>query len=207
MERTGAERPHSIIRVRPQSVVAALAACVFVALLFIGHGSPERPRPPSSDSTNPPNGPPALTSANGLRALSVSAGQPVYWVGQQPGTKLELTRTTTGRIFVRYLPESAQIADPSLAYPFVATYRYPKAFNAVTKASRGRGAVVRALPNGGLAVQNRRGAELVKATARPLPSPPVFFAYPGSDYIVEVYDRSADRALGLVTSRRVRPVR
>jgi hypothetical protein len=188
-------------------VVAALAACVFVALLFIGHGPPERPKPPSSDATNPPNGAPALTSANELRALSATAGQPVYWIGAQPGTKLELTRTASGRIFVRYLPEGAQIADPSLAYPFVATYRYPKAFDAVTKASRRSGAVVRTLPNGGLAVQNRRGPELVKATARPLPSPPVFFAYPGSDYLVQVYDRSADRALGLVSSRRVRPVR
>jgi hypothetical protein len=208
VERTGAERPHSIIRVRPQSVVAALAACVFVALLFIGEGPPERPKPPSSsDSANPPTRAPALTSAEGLRALSASAGQPVYWAGEQPGTKLELTRTTTGRIFIRYLPAGAQIADPSLAFPFVATYRYPKAFEAVTKASRGTGAVVRSLANGGLAVQNRRGPELVKATARPLPSPPVFLAYPGSDYLVEVYDRSADRALGLVSSRRVRPVR
>jgi hypothetical protein len=207
VERTDASRPHSTIRVRPQSVVAALAACVFVALLFIGKGPPERPKPPAGDSTSASNRAPALTSADGLRALSSSARQPVYWLGEQPGTKLELTRTTTGRIFVRYLPESAQIADPSLAYAFVATYRYPKAFNAVTKASRGSGAVVRTLPNGGLAVQNRRGPELVKATARPLPSPPVFLAYRGSDYLVEVYDRSADRALGLVTSRRVRPVR
>jgi hypothetical protein len=200
----GAERPHSIIRVRPQSVVAALAACVFVALLFIGHGPPERPKPPpSSDLTAAPT----LTSAGELRALASSARQPVYWVGEQPGTKLELTRTTTGRIFIRYLPEGAQIADPSLAYPFVATYRYPKAFDAVEKASRASGAVVRKLPSGGLAVQSRRGPELVKATAQPLPSPPVFLAYPGSDYLVEVYDRSADRALGLVSSRRVRPVR
>jgi len=200
-----AEKARSILPVRPQSVIAALAACVFVVLLFVGNGPPERPKPSASSSSNAPNAP-TLISADGLRRLSASAGQPVYWIGEQPGTKLELTRTATGRIFVRYLPETAQAGDPSLGYPFVATYRYPRAFDAVLGASKRGRPVVRKLPDGGLAVQNRGGQELVKATARPLPSPPIFFAYPGSDYLVEVFDSSPGRALRLVTSRQVGPV-
>jgi hypothetical protein len=201
-----AERARSLLSIRPQAVLAALAACVFVVLLFVGNGSPERPQPSGSSSSNASTAP-KLTSADGLRRLSAAAAQPVYWIGEQPRTKLELTRTATGRIFVRYLPVSAQIADPSLAYPFVATYRYPRALDAVRKAAGADGSLVRTLSGGGLAVQNRRGPELVKATRLPLPSPPVFLAYPGSDFLVEVYDRSTDRALELVSSGRVRPVR
>jgi hypothetical protein len=210
VERRGAERSDSVIHIRLQSVAAALGACVFVVLLFVGSGPPERPKPTegptSGKSPSVPVGRPTVTSPEGLRALSASLGQPVYWLGARPGTKLELTRTTTGRIFVRYLPQSSQIGDPNLAYPIVATYRYPGAFDAVLKASRGTGSVVRRLKSGGLAVQGG-GVELVRATPRPLPSAPVFLAYQGSDYLIEVYDRSAERALASVTSRRVRPVR
>jgi hypothetical protein len=209
--------------IRPQSVVAALAACIFVVLLFIGNGPPERPKPvaarPSIKINNAhgsvrfgpgPNaatGRPALTSADGLRELSAFVRHPVYWLGERPGTKLELTRTTEGRIFLRYLSDSAQVGNLSDRYPFVATYRYPSAFNVLLTASRRKDSVVRKLAGGGLAVQNRRGPELVAVTARPLPSPPVFFSYPGSNYLIEVFDRSAERALGLVTSKQVRPVR
>jgi hypothetical protein len=202
--RVGRGRPP--LSIRPQAVLAALAACVFVVLLFVGGGPPERPKPSSSGS-NSVSRAPQPTSADELRRLSATASQPIFWLGEQPRTKLELTRTATGRIFVRYLPASAQIGDPSLAYPFVATYKYPRAFEAVQKAAGTGGSVVRKLPAGGLAVQSRRGPELVRATRQPLPAPPVFLAYPGSDFLIEVYDRSTDRALGLVTSGRVRPVR
>jgi hypothetical protein len=180
-------------------VLAAIAACVFVVLLFVGNGPPERPKPVI--------GHPQITTGAALRALSAATGQPVYWLGEQPGTRLELTRTTTGRVFVRYLPGTAQVGDQSITYPFVATYRYPDALAAVRRAARANVSVVRRLAGGGVAVQGKSGHELVRATARPLPSPPVFFAYPGSDYLVEVYDSSRERALSLVTSRRVQTVR
>jgi hypothetical protein len=199
VESTGAELRHAVTRIRPSALVAALAAGVFVVLLFVANGQPERPKPVI--------GHPQLTTGAALRALSATTGQPVYWLGEQPGTRLELTRTVTGRVFVRYLPETAQIGDQSLTYPFVATYRHPNALAAVRSAARANGSVARRLAGGGLAVQGRRGHDLVRATLRPLPSPPVFFAYPGSDYLVEVYDSSGERALSLVTSRRVQTVR
>jgi hypothetical protein len=215
MERRAVGGSHSIIPARPQAVAATLALCAFVVLLFVGSGPPERPGSTTNSgavragqpTTTPTTTRPRASSVSELRALSNSARQPVYWLGRVPGTKLELTHTTTGRTFVRYLPEGAQIGNPSMRYRFVGTYRYPGAFDAVRSASERKGAVVRRLAGGGLAVQSKLGDELVRVTRSRLPSPPVFIAYPGSDHLIEVFEPSADRALALAASGRVRPVR
>jgi hypothetical protein len=111
------------------------------------------------------------------------------------------------RVYVRYLPKGVAAGDAGLDYPFVATFKSPRAFDVVSSAARQPGAVVRRLSGSGLAVQNRPGEELVQTVQGGLPAPPVFFAYPGNDALVEVYDRSPARALALVTSGRIRPVR
>jgi hypothetical protein len=194
--------------IRLESVVVALVAVVFVVFLFVGAGPPERPQPAAARPAAKPQeaavqGPKAVTPKE-LQVISASLPFPVYSLGERPGTKLELT-ATADRIYIRYLPKNGKIGNPSLAYPFVATYQYPNALAVVRRASRRKGAVTRRLPRGGLAVQSKN--ELVQAVAGGLPAPPVFLAYPGSDRLVELYDRSARRALALVASGRVRRVR
>ena len=55
--------------------------------------------------------------------------------------------------------------------------------------------VSRAAPGGGLAIWSKK---------RPTS---VYLAYPGSDYLVEVFDPSAERARELVLSGEVAPIR
>jgi hypothetical protein len=96
---------------------------------------------------------------------------------------------------VRYLPEEAEVGDPSPDFLTVATYLLENGYARVLAAAEEQGAESRELPNGGLA--------LVDADR---PSS-VYLAYRGEPYQVEVYHPSADRALDLVTSGAVQPIR
>ena len=96
---------------------------------------------------------------------------------------------------MRYLPEDADIGDPSPDFLTVATYPLENGYARVLAAAEEEGAKTEELPNGGLA--------LVDADR---PSS-VYLAYEGEPYQVEVYDPSPDRALELVTSGAIQPVR
>src|SRR3954447_22106351 len=67
---------------------------------------------------------PASTAASvqQLKALAVSLGHPVYWAGTQRGVTYELTRTTDGRVYVRYLPAGVAVGDTRPNYLTVGTY-------------------------------------------------------------------------------------
>lgn len=126
---------------------------------------------------------------------SCSAQVPVFWAGPQAGTTYEFTETSDGSVYVRYLPGDAEIGDPSPDFLTVATYPLENGYARVLAAAEEEGAQTEELPNGGPA--------LVDADR---PSS-VYLAYEGEPYQVEVYDPSPDRALELVTSGAVQPVR
>ena len=98
-------------------------------------------------------------------------------------------------VFVRYLSPGVRIGDRRASYLTVATYPQPNGFENVSASAAQRGAVERRLDGGGVAVFNE---------SRPTS---VFFSYPGARYQVEVYDPSPGRALRLVRSGRVVPIR
>jgi hypothetical protein len=129
-----------------------------------------------------------------LKGLAAGAGHPIYWAGPRPRVTYELTRTSDGRIYIRYLPKGVKIGDRHAAYLIVATYPVPNAYQAVRTAAKEKGAKTFALAGGGKAVFNRRAPTNV------------YFAYPGSDYQVEVYTPKPGRARGLVASGKIRPV-
>jgi hypothetical protein len=177
----------SLEHLRLTAVVAAAVAAGLLAWLLLRDGKDEKQSAKASA--------PVAASVSDLKALPSSVGHDVYWAGTKRGYTYELSRTSRGDIFIRYLPRGMPVGDRSPNFLTVGTYPHPNAFATVRKASKRPGAITRPIAGGGLAVSNRS-----------LPGS-VYFAYPDSDLLQEVYDRSPKRALALATSGRVRPIR
>lgn len=165
-------------------VLLAIAAAIVAALRIGG----ERAKAFKLDL-----GVPTTASAGDLRAFA-SPSRPVYWVGPANSGTLEVTRTSQGAVFVRYLPAGVSVGDRAPSYTTIATYSAPNAYQ-TTQRSAGSAAFHHAkAPNGGLAVWRLK-----------LPRS-VYVAFPGSDYLVEVFDPSPRRARSLALSTRIRRV-
>jgi hypothetical protein len=175
------------LRGRARVGVATAAALVTFAVswLLLRDGEP---LPASTGAA-------AAVSEAALDEVARSLDHPVYWAGPAPAQTYELTRTRNGSVFVRYLSPGVRIGDRRASYLTVATYPQPNGFENVSASAAQRGAVERRLDGGGVAVFNE---------SRPTS---VFFSYPGARYQVEVYDPSPGRALRLVRSGRVVPIR
>jgi hypothetical protein len=136
--------------------------------------------------------PPVALSANGLRTLAGAVPQPIYWAGPKRGYLYELTRTTAGRIYVRYLPAGVKAGAPGASYLIVATYPYPKALNALKAVAHGAQITV---PGGGMAVVDQKYPKSVH------------MAFAGVAYQVEVYDPLPAVSRAVAVSGHVLPVR
>jgi hypothetical protein len=169
------------------TAVAATAAVVMLLLLSGGHKTPTPALPT-------PNAGPQLVSQAQLDELARSTPHPVYWAGPKAGYSYELTRTSNGRIYVRYLPNGVKAGDSRPNFLVVGTYEQPGSFAYLRHASGNRGSVALDMGNGGIV--------LVDA-ARPSSA---YFAYPRTSYQVEVYD-PAEHASRLVFSGTIRPLR
>jgi hypothetical protein len=109
------------------------------------------------------------------------------------GFTYELTKASDDRVYIRYLPAGVAIGS-SKPFLTIGTYRVRNAFAATDRSSRQADSVRIPLDRGGVAFYSTNSPTNV------------YFAYPGSDYQVEVYDPSPERARELVTSGRIRPV-
>jgi hypothetical protein len=176
-------------RLRIGAVVAvALAVAFLIWLLAIkGDGGGDK----SSESSSTVE----AVSVADLKALPGKVGHDVYWAGPKPGYSYELTRTADGKIYVRYLPPGVRVGDKRPAFLTVGTYLYPRAFTTAKRSSRRSTVFKQTLPGGGIAFARK---DIPRS---------VYFAYPGSDYLQEVYDRSPKRARSLVIEGQVRPIR
>jgi len=189
-ERLAAAVPHRtrmLTNALPLSLVAVLliALVSFGALLTVrGH---------EGKTTLPPVGSPAAVSESQLKSLASESSQPIYWAGPKHGT-YELTRTTDGRTYIRYLPSADKVGDRTPNYLTVGTYPTKQAFSALRRAAARDGAVSANVDHGGLLVFNNSAPKSV------------YFSYPKSGYQVEVYDPSPLQARGLVLSGSVKPI-
>jgi hypothetical protein len=166
-----------------------LAVVVLLAVWLIGRGSGS-----SSAQPLPKVGAgPAAVSSSQLEALAKQTGHDVYWAGSRDGT-YELTRTTGGRIFIRYLASTDEVGDATAKYLTIGTYPQKNAFRSIQRAAKRPGAVSLKLPKGGLLVFNQQSPKSV------------YFGYPGAEYQVEVYDPSPAQARTLVLGGAVKPV-
>ena len=190
---TGRRRP----RLRVGAAVALAAGAGLAAWAIVGHdgagssstSSVSPPTPATAAATAKPIEPVAL-SAKGLRTLTSSVQQPIYWAGPKAGYLYELTRTRTGTVFIRYLPPGVKAGAKQQKYLIIATYPFVNPVKALKNLS----GTHLAIPGGGVAMVDRAHPQSVH------------LAYPGVDDQVEVYDPSPARSLRIARSGEVRPV-
>jgi len=170
------------------AIVVVAAAAGLVVWLAIGNDeSEQQPQPRASGATS--------ATVPQLRTLARSVGHRIYWVGRRKSYTYEVTRTTAGDVYVRYLSPGARVGDKRPIFLTVGTYPRHDAIAAVRAIARTKQAVSRRTRHRGLAAAARSKRESV------------YLAYPRSNLLVEVYDPSPARALRLASSGRVVPVR
>lgn len=178
------------------AVIAVALAIAFVVWLLVrgGSGNSSPATTALAQTTTVQAVAPKAASQDELRALAVQLGHPIYWVGSQSGSTYELTVTSSGRIFVRYLPQGVQPGSKQAKYTFVGTYPFSHPYQALQGLAK-QGDVSFSVPGGGLAVFSA--------------STPtnIYVAFPHSNSEIEVFDPSATRARSLVASGQVQPVR
>jgi hypothetical protein len=136
----------------------------------------------SSTSTNA-----KAVSVADIRALAASVGHPIFWVGPKPGYTYEVTHTSNGSIYIRYLPPGEKVGVKK-AYLTVATYPFAGAYEAIRKVTKQKGITSIKLAHGGLGEVAAKSPQSVHV------------AYPGVDYQVELYDPTPGTATGLVAT-------
>ena len=70
-----------------------------------------------------------------LTTLASRNNLTVYWVGPQQGVTYELTKTSSGQVYVRYLPQGEDVGSEN-AFLTVGTYPIPDAFATHARCSR-----------------------------------------------------------------------
>jgi hypothetical protein len=185
--------------IRLTAVLVLAVAAAFLVWLFVRDDDNSSTTETTTQTTTSTTARvrPLLTAVTPQRlaTLASTTGQPIYWAGPRPRVTYELTRTTDGRYFVRYLPRGVRVGNRSGQYLLVGTYPVRDAYKAVRRAAKQSGAHTFRVPGGGLAVVNDRAPKNV------------YFAYPRNAYQVEVFDPSGRQARQLVASGAVKPVR
>ena len=171
----------------PHLRLGALAALGFAAFMigWLAIGGSDKPSQPSDQAS--------ATSEAELREFAAAAAHPVYWAGPRAGQTYELTRTSDGRVYIRYLPAGVKPGDPRPRFLTVGTYPRATAFAELKRAARAEGATSRDLPEGGLAVMSPGSSS-------------VYFGYPDAGYQVEVFTPSPGSARNLVFGGQVVPI-
>jgi hypothetical protein len=174
--------------IRVGAVIAvAIAIGVVVWLVAIRDGGSSKSRITSIA--------PTAVNAERLRELANDVGHPIYWAGPAANATYELTETSSGRIFVRYLPKGVPTGTNRSGYTIVGTYPVDNAYDVLNGLARKSGESSFPAPRGGFAVFG-------KATPTN-----VYLAYPDEKNVqIEVYDPSPKRARNLIDSGRIAPV-
>jgi hypothetical protein len=139
-------------------------------------------------------GVPTIVSEAQLRQRADSVDHPVYWAGRRRGFRYELTTTTLGRIFVRYLPAGTAAGDPRPDFLTVGTYPGSRSFADLKRAANRQGAAWIGLEDGGLVVFAAK-----RATS-------AYLGYPGKRYQVEVFAPSNGTPQRLLLAGAVVPI-
>jgi hypothetical protein len=172
---------------RNAAIVGLLLAVAIVAIFLLTKGD-------DSDSGPKSTGGAEATSVQNLRELASSVDHPVYWVGERPGQKYELTITDNGNIFVRYLDQDTPIGSTNVASLTIGTYPVTNAYAALQEVAKKPGAKTGKTPDGGFVVTNDSNPQSV------------YVAYPGADTQIEVFDPDPKTAFSLATSGAVIPI-
>jgi hypothetical protein len=163
---------------------AVVGAALALALLAGCGGS-------DSDSSQPASsGAAEVVSADSLREAA-SEATPIYWAGEQEGTKLELSRPDKDRTYVRYLTGGAEAGDKRADFLTIGTYAQPNAVASLRRQGKRSGGTIARAPGNATVYYDRGNPQSV------------YLAYPGASVEIEVFDPSFKRALQLVNSGQI----
>lgn len=147
------------------------------------------------DSSSPTPGEPTAVTTSELSDFAAEQGTPVYWLGERGDDTYELTDSSSGRVYVRYLPEGTNAGDERADFVTVATYPSADGVAELRKAAR-----------------EEAGAKLGKTDDGAVllidPTSPnnAHLAYRGANLQIEVYSPVPGEALRLAARGAVRPV-
>jgi hypothetical protein len=137
---------------------------------------------------------PHLVDAADLTSLESELEHTLYWVGERPPARFELTEEAEASVYLRYLPPGVAAGDRPADFLTVGTYPVPEAQAAIRRTAAQVGTPVGHLASGGIVLAN------------PESEGSVYLAYPASDLEIEVYDPQPGRAMRLIRSGAVRAV-
>ena len=173
---------------RTRWTLLAVIALVVVGILAGAWWSTRRD---SDVVAAPPAAGPVVATHAQLVAIARASGHSVYWAGLRGSTTFETT--VSGRnVYVRYLPDATQVGTTA-TYLTVGTYERANAYQGLVALESAPGATSRQLAAGALVVV-------------PSGSTSAYFAFPGADLLMEVYDPTPGRALELVLAGAVQPI-
>lgn len=167
-------------------IILGAVVAVAVVVLLVGGGS---------DKLSLTPGEPEVASADQLSEIAGEADAPLYWLGERPNAEYEVTQTSGGRFYIRYLKNGAKAGDERPAFVAVGTYPARSATSDLRKASR-----------------NIKGAELARADdgalllVDPSSAKSVHLVYPGEDSQIEVYSPIPGQALRIAKRGEVQPI-
>jgi hypothetical protein len=165
--------------------IGVVAVVVILILLLSGGDSKE-----GSDSAKGSSGA-EIVSVDELREAAGEQKTPVYWVGEQQGTELELSQPSPGRTYVRYLTGGAEAGDRRPNFLTVSTYSQDNAVAALRRQGKEPGGVIGSAPGNATVYFSQTDPQSV------------YLAYPGVPVEIEVYDPNFKRALQLVNSGQI----
>jgi hypothetical protein len=177
--------PWSDGRIRLGAVIVLALLVGLVAWIVLRHTG--------NSSTTAVSGTPAeAVSPRVLASLATSTGIPIYWAGPKPGYTLEYTRSSGNNVYLRYLPAGVAVGSTH-AYLTIGTYPFANAYTVSRSLSQQAGRTTIAV-KGGVAFYKSSTPD------------DIYFAFPGSNYQIEVYDPTPGEARSLVASGQVVPV-
>jgi hypothetical protein len=174
--------------VNPLRVGLAIAAAVIIGVvvwLVAGKNG--------SDSSTA-SATPSSASQVELTKLATTLQHPIYWAGPKAGYTYELTKTSKGNVFVRYLPPGVKVGDSRADFVTVGTYPQTNPMRSISSALSRKGTTRFTAPSGGVAVQD--GAHPTS----------VYLAYPHSSLLLEVFAPSPAAARAVVKSGAIGPL-
>jgi hypothetical protein len=172
---------------RNAAIVGLLVAVVVVLLFVVLKNNDDSSEPASTNGAE-------SVSVQKLQDIAKSVDHPVYWAGERPGKRYELTVTDQGNIFVRYLDPDTPVGSRSVASLTIGTYPVADAYAATKGVADQPGSKTATTPDGGFVVTNENNPNSV------------YIAYPNSDHQIEVYDPNPKTAFSLAESGAVVPI-
>jgi hypothetical protein len=179
-------------RIRPTAAVAVAIAVGLLVWLLLIKGGGDDSNPESDQSSSRPK-PVSVVSESELLGALKGTGYPIYWAGPRAEVEYEVSRPSSDRTFIRYLPKGEE-AGTEKQFLTVGNYQQSDPLAQIKELGQEPGAVLVQVAGGGTAY-----AEGPDATS-------AYLAFPGVDTQIEVFDPEAGEALKLVRSGAIVPV-